>query len=331
MVHDTLPLVLVSASGAPTAELAERIAAAGPVTVVAQESDVARAARAYATHAARVVLFVADSARGPALVKALMLELRAPVVVLAVTSKIAMDSMAAGALEAMPLETPAQQIVESLQLMSSVRVVQRHPDRGGGAAASLHAHAHLAESRLVVIGASTGGPPALSELLGRLPADFSAAVVIAQHMPDDYDEPFATWLSQHTKLAVKVARDGERASPGTVYLARGGHDLVVGPGQRLSNQAPLGRGPVPSADRLLESASRLPGVALFGAILTGMGRDGAEGLLAMRKAGASTVVQDAHSSVVFSMPETALARRAADDAIPPFAIAERLVAWAERR
>jgi two-component system chemotaxis response regulator CheB len=180
---------------------------------------------------------------------------------------------------------------------------------------------------LVAIGASTGGPAALVEVLGVLPRNFSAAIVLAQHMPDDYDGPFARWLSDVTQLSAKVADDGEQVQAGTIYIPRGGHDLVLGPTGATQNAVPRRKGPVPSADRLLESAAALEGYSLFGIVLTGMGKDGMVGLKAMQLAGAATVTQDQASSVVGSMPEAALAYGGANLALAPAHIGLQLLAW----
>ncbi|HEX7604756.1 MAG TPA: CheB methylesterase domain-containing protein [Polyangiaceae bacterium] len=331
MPAEPVLVVLFCGSGAP-ADLAARLTARGSLEVVAQVMDVAAAARACTSKSARIVLLVADDARAAQHVTALMEKIRVPVVVLAQSSKAAMAAMAAGAVEALPIGTPIEQIVESVRLMSAVSVVRRQRviERSGDRAPSPPPPTPRAalEQRLVAIGASTGGPAALALLLGSLPAGFSAPVLVAQHMPDDYDLSFASWVSVTTKLRVKVAEDGEEVRPGTVYLAQGGRDLVIVASRQLMNLVPAKKGPVPSADRLLESASRLVGVSLFGAILSGMGHDGAAGLLAMRRAGAVTLVQDAASCVVSSMPDAALDARAATLALSPLAIAEQLLSWA---
>lgn len=330
---EPVPIVLVQACRRPVTDLARRLDASGELLVVGEMHDVDAAARASATRTARAVLLVADDDRAPELVASLMGRVRVPVVVLSATTQGAVAAMAAGAVEALSLDTPTPRVVESLRLMSELSVVRRFavaerrpPAPVPGPPMPLGVPATQA-ARLVAIGASTGGPAALAEILGMLPPDFSAAIVIAQHMPDDYDVPFARWLSEVTRLRAKVSDDGEQVQAGQVYIPRGGHDLVLGPSGVLQNAPPRRKGPVPSADRLLESAAALEGFALFGIILTGMGRDGMNGLKAMRLAGAATVAQDTASSVVGSMPEAALANGGAHVALPPAHIALQLLAW----
>jgi len=254
--------------------------------------------------------------------------------VLTQTARGALDAMAAGAAEASPIDTDISHVVESLKLMSALHVVRRVPPAERAPSKPVPERVPLVtrppppgRPRVVAIGASTGGPAVLAEVLGQLPEDFPAAIVVAQHMPDDYDEPFARWLSEVTRLRAKVADDGEIISDRTVYIPRGGHDLVLSRSGLLQNALPTRKGPVPSADRLLESAAALEGFALFGIILTGMGRDGMHGLKAMRLAGAATVAQDKASSVVPSMPESAMANGGAHLALPPAQIALQLLAW----
>jgi chemotaxis response regulator CheB len=333
-VSEPVPVVLVQASRRHSPDLAARLNASGELLVVGEMQDVDAAARASATRTARVVLLVADDERAPELVTSLMQRVRVPVVVLAESTKGAVAAMAAGSVEALCLDTPFPRLVESLRLMSALAVVRRFPvaERRSAPAAVASPIALIPapaseRPRLVAIGASTGGPAALVEILGVLPPDFPAAIVIAQHMPDDYDAPFARWLSEVTRLRAKVSDDGEPVQVGTVYIPRGGCDLVLGPSGVLQNVVPRRKGPVPSADRLLESAAGLEGFSLFGIVLTGMGRDGMVGLKAMRVAGAATVAQDQASSVVGSMPEAALANGGAHVALPPPHIGLQLLAW----
>ncbi len=181
---------------------------------------------------------------------------------------------------------------------------------------------------LVAIGASTGGPAALAQVLSPLPADFPAPIVVAQHMPDDYDVAFARWLSDVTQLKAEVAEDGKTARAGHIYIPRGGFDLVLRPGAVLENVEPPRRRAVPSVDRLLESAAALRQFTLFGIVLSGMGQDGKIGLKAMRVAGAATLAQDSESSTVDSMPNAAVEHGGANFALPPQHIAQQLLVWA---
>lgn len=325
-----VPIVLMQAAKRARPELGAELEASGEILVVAIARDVDAAAKAVAARGARAVVLVTDDAHAAALVMSLMQLVRVPVIAMGQTTSGVLSAMAAGAVEGMLAGAPLPQLVESIRLMSQVKVVRGFPTAPRPQRRSAFAGiptAGNAAPRLVAIGASTGGPAALAGILGQLPANFPAAFVIAQHMPSDYDVPFARWLSEVTKLEAKVSQDGETLRTGRAYIPRGGHDLALLPTGALQNLVPQARGPVPSVDRLLESASRVSGFALFGIILTGMGRDGMVGLKAMRLAGAVTMTQDKESSVISSMPEAALQNGGAHIALPPSGIAQQLMAW----
>ena len=140
-------------------------------------------------------------------------------------------------------------------------------------------------------------------------------VVIAQHMPAGFTKAFADRLDRVCKIRVVEAAGGEALEPGVAYVAPGGHHLVVDAhGVRLTTR--LHDGPQlhhqrPAVDELFNSLARLRGVPIVAALLTGMGADGADGMLALRKAGAETIAEDEHSCIVFGMPREAIARNAA--------------------
>jgi two-component system, chemotaxis family, protein-glutamate methylesterase/glutaminase len=167
---------------------------------------------------------------------------------------------------------------------------------------------------VIAIGASTGGPQAIESLLTRMPAE-TPPIVIVQHMPPGFTKAFAERLDRVCTIRVVEAAGGEVLEPGVAYIAPGGHHLVVDPhGIRVI--ARLHEGPPlhhqrPAVDELFNSLARLRGVPIVATLLTGMGADGAEGLLALRNAGAETIAQDEHSCIVFGMPREAIARDAA--------------------
>lgn len=178
--------------------------------------------------------------------------------------------------------------------------------------------------RIIALGASTGGTRALEELLVRFPAAAPATVVV-QHMPAGFTASFAQRLDGLCAVDVREARDGDVLSPGLVLIAPGGHHLVL---QRSGAQlvARIKDGPPvhhqrPAVDVLFQSVARTAGRNAVGAVLTGMGADGASGLLAMRQAGAWTIAQDEQTSVVFGMPREAIAAGAACEVLPLPAIA----------
>lgn len=183
---------------------------------------------------------------------------------------------------------------------------------------------------LVLIGASTGGPQALVEILCELPADFPAGVVVAQHVDTDFVAGLATWLSDRTRLRVRLAKPGDRPQPGTILLA-GTNDHLVLTGNGSVNYTPEPQNcPFrPSINVLFKSVVRwpMPGVAV---LLTGMGKDGAEGLLALRQAGWHTIAQDEKTSVVYGMPKAAAELNAAVEVLPLCHIASAVIATISR-
>jgi two-component system, chemotaxis family, protein-glutamate methylesterase/glutaminase len=162
---------------------------------------------------------------------------------------------------------------------------------------------------LVALGASTGGTRAIEVLLGQVPADFPALVIV-QHMPAGFTQSFAARLNSRSAMAVTEAVDGETLGPGRAVVARGDTHLVVRPaasGWRVqyTDQRPVNRH-CPSVDVLFESVATIGRQRAVGLLLTGMGSDGARGLLQMRQAGALTIAQSAESCVVYGMPKVAI-------------------------
>jgi two-component system, chemotaxis family, protein-glutamate methylesterase/glutaminase len=173
--------------------------------------------------------------------------------------------------------------------------------------------------RIVAIGASTGGTEAIKQVLTRLPAD-APGVVIAQHIPKAFSGPFAKRMNQCCALTVYEAEDGQQVLPGHAYIAPGDrHLLIVRDGSRyvcrLDDGAPVNRHK-PSVDVLFRSVAQNVGRNAIGMLLTGMGRDGARGLLEMRDAGSPTLAQDEATSVVWGMPGEAVALGAARQVLP---------------
>ncbi|MGF6694237.1 two-component system chemotaxis response regulator CheB [Metapseudomonas resinovorans] len=188
--------------------------------------------------------------------------------------------------------------------------------------------------KLIAIGASTGGTEAIKEVLLGLPAD-SPGVVITQHMPAGFTRSFAARLDKLCRISVSEARDGDRILPGTALLAPGGlHMEVTRSGAnyvaRLSD-APLVNGHRPAVDVMFNSAARCAGRNLIAALLTGMGKDGARGLLEIRESGGYTLAQDEASCVVYGMPREAAEIGAAEEVLPLEEIGPALLAQARRR
>jgi two-component system chemotaxis response regulator CheB len=177
----------------------------------------------------------------------------------------------------------------------------------------------ISRDMLLIIGASTGGTEAIKDVLMHLPPD-SPGILITQHMPEGFTKSFASRLDSLCAINVKEAEHGDRVLPGHAYLAPGHSHLLLArrSGQyicELSQGEPVNRHR-PSVDVLFESAAKHAGKNALGVILTGMGRDGASGMLSMRKAGAHTFAQDEESCVVFGMPKAAIAKGGVDDTLP---------------
>ncbi len=180
--------------------------------------------------------------------------------------------------------------------------------------------------RMVTIGASTGGPQALHTILAQLPANFPVPVVCTQHISDGFLQGLVGWLASESQLQVKIAQVGELPLPGAVYFApERSHLELDAKGRFIYSMSPLVDGHRPSVTVTFKSVANFYGRATAGVLLTGMGRDGAEGMQAIAQAGGLTIAQDEKSSVVFGMPKEAIALGAAQHILPPQEIAPLLL------
>ena len=171
--------------------------------------------------------------------------------------------------------------------------------------------------RVVAIGASTGGPAALSKLLGGLPPDLTVGVVVVQHIAEGFVPGLVSWLNTVTILDVKEAEDGEKIEAGTVYIApTGSHTAVANGGRLRLLDTPPVENQRPAVDVLFDSVQKQYHRGAVAALLTGMGRDGARGLKAIRDAGGRTIAQDEASCVVYGMPKAAVELGAAEMILP---------------
>jgi len=262
----------------------------------------------------------------------IMAEMPRPVVMLSAAgsdlgNEMTLRALERGALEfvrkpsgpvSIDLSSVRQQLLSALDAakamnMGGVRQVAVSPSESAEEAARKSPDS---ASRVVAIASSTGGPRALAEIIPNLPENLGAAVVIVQHMPREFTRLLSDRLGTMSELWVGEAIDGKTLRENRVYVAPGGYHMTVQgePGNatiRLDTAAPMW-GVRPAADPLFFSAAESFGPAAIGVVLTGMGRDGAEGLRRIREAGGTAIIQDRESSIIYGMPQAALAAAGAD-------------------
>ena len=265
---------------------------------------------------------------------------KSPCAIIIATSKVeehtgkVFEAMGAGALDAVsiPVFTDAERLEDARELLGKIETINRlvgTPKRAG----SKKSEAKLPPSdlrpraqNLVVIGSSAGGPAALTTILGSLPPDFSAALVIIQHVDKQFAHGLTAWFTAYTKLQVRVAQEGDRLLPGVVYIAGQDRHLVMfSPTQIGYASQPDESSYCPSVDVFFRSVAKFWRGKAVGVLLTGMGRDGAEGLKALRVAGHHTIAQDKGTSAIYGMPKAAAELDAAKDILALDKIGPRLM------
>lgn len=229
----------------------------------------------------------------------------------------------------------AKELVQAVKLMSEVKLVRRWPralDGSGKPPPATMSPSAPARIRVVAIGASTGGPPAIQAVLARLSKDFPVPVLIVQHMTASFTEGFVEWLRPAIKLPIHVAHNHEVMRPGHVYVAPDGYQMKVSYGDTIVlTDDPPESGSRPSASYLFRSVAEVYGGEAVAGLLSGMGRDGAQALRLLREKGAITFAQDEASSVVHGMPGEAIRLHAAMHVLPLDKIADMVIAAAHRR
>ena len=254
--------------------------------------------------------------------------------------KTAMEALAAGAVEVMSKPGPAytvgdacKALVEKIKVASRVRMDKQIITQNRCTSVK---RLHMVETtnKIFAIGASTGGVQALAQVLSALPANAPGTLVV-QHMPAHFTTSFAERLNSECEVNVKEAQNGDRVIPGRVLIAPGGlHMLLQRSGANyyvvVKDGPPVCR-QKPSVEVMFHSVAKYAGANAVGAILTGMGDDGADGLLSMRQSGAQTIAQDEASCIVFGMPKEAIERGAVEKVVPLSHIAQTLIMFAQNK
>jgi len=218
--------------------------------------------------------------------------------------------------------------IHTAAAVDTSRLGRREALQGG--TSEVTASSHPGGADVVVVGTSTGGPPALQALIPALPADLPAGVVVVQHIPASFTGPLASRLDAASALSVREAEQGDRVRPGEVLVAPGGHHLTfTNRGGELA--VVLGPEPSetlhrPSVDVTMQSVAELRGRRSVGVLLTGMGIDGAWGMWAIRARGGWTLAESEESCVVYGMPRAAVELGAAAEVVPLGKMAARLIA-----
>ncbi|WOI24644.1 chemotaxis response regulator protein-glutamate methylesterase [Cobetia amphilecti] len=234
-------------------------------------------------------------------------------------SALSNSALSNSALSSLSQSHPYQSSLADRSVAASVAAPVSQDKESPPAIAAASRRPLLSSEKLIAVGASTGGTEAIRAVLQSLPAD-APAILVTQHMPPGFTRSFAERLNGLCRIAVKEAAHGERILPGHAYIAPGDAHLTLSRSGAnyvvtLDQRPPVNRHR-PSVDVLFDSVARVAGRNAVGVILTGMGRDGARGLLQMREAGAHTIAQDEQSCVVYGMPREAVELGAAESVLP---------------
>ncbi|GFO56448.1 chemotaxis response regulator protein-glutamate methylesterase [Geomonas sp. Red276] len=223
----------------------------------------------------------------------------------------------------------AAELLQTVRLMSEVRVVRRSYRKSR--LTSPVKHEVTAPPKLVAMGASTGGPVVVKNIISALPGNFPFPLLVVQHMAGEFLAGYVEWLGGSSELSVKLGESGETVRGGSVYIAPGGVDMGLdGRGRIVLTPGAPGQLLCPSVNHLFRSVAIQCGSQAVGILLTGMGNDGAAGLKDMRDEGALTIVQDEESSVIFGMPGEAIRMGGARQVLSPDSIITLLKGLAGR-
>ncbi|MDF1565439.1 MAG: chemotaxis protein CheB [Deltaproteobacteria bacterium] len=345
MIGAALDLLVVGRDPAAVEALSTELGQCPEVAVVGTGHDVASILRMVERRDPRIIVVAVNTELACRLITEIRAEASLPIVAVCTDSRLGMRALSCGALEWVEGHRGREKILESIRLMASIRTIRharkraapppeeeptsgrRRPDYPRPSGPLRPEVTGQSLPRVVAIGGSTGAPVALLELLGALASPVPAPVIIAQHMPHDYSEAFAHWLANTTGRQVKLAQAGHPLERGMIHVAPANHHTTLLPEGIFRLERAQGTGAAPSIDRLFRSLTGLTGMQRFAVLLTGMGRDGADGLLALRQSGARTLAQDEKSCAVFGMPLAAAELGAAEALLSPAEIGLTLAEW----
>jgi two-component system chemotaxis response regulator CheB len=242
--------------------------------------------------------------------------------------EIVFDSLDMGAVDFLAIPSEGLHSADALraELLSKIdlagkidpsQIIPRNREHGSHKSRRVESTKNSTSRIVIVIGASTGGPRVISEMLSKLPADLPACVLVVQHMPPSFTATFARHLDSVSSLTVKQASDGEMLKDGVVYVAPGDFHMLVMEGATIKlTKTPKVHGVRPSVNLSMVTASEVYGPNTVGVILTGMGQDGAFGMKMIKRRGGKTIAQDSSTSIVYGMPKAAVELGAVDESAP---------------
>jgi two-component system chemotaxis response regulator CheB len=231
----------------------------------------------------------------------------------------------AGALAAVPFTVGATELIETVRAMSAVPLVRRRPPRTAPARPTASVRSVHHGASVVAIGASTGGPAALRDIFAAIPAGFAAPILVTQHISTGFSQGLVQWWNSAGPLRAKIADDGEPLLNGTIYVAPDDRHLTISADHAIAlSNAPPSDGHRPSASVMFRSAAERFGAGAFAVILSGMGKDGVEGLQFIHRAGGTVCAQDEATCTVFGMPKAAIDAGIVDLILPLGSISRRI-------
>ncbi|MFP4650010.1 MAG: chemotaxis response regulator protein-glutamate methylesterase [Desulfobacterales bacterium] len=344
-----IKVIIIDDSAIVRQVLARELSQAGDINIVATAPDPYVGRDKILEFRPDVVLLDLEMPRmdGLSFLKKLMKHYPIPVIIVSSLTpaggELAVEAMNAGAVDVMckpgsslSVNDMSEALIEKIRAAARAKVDGRRP--AGAAAAGVQPQIRITQAKMtdtvIAIGASTGGTQAIQEVLAKMPGN-SPAILIVQHMPEQFTASLAQRLNQLCSIEVREARNNDSVVPGTALIAPGNyHMLLQRSGARFYVQirtGPLVCGHRPSVEVLFKSVARAAGRNAVGVILTGMGKDGASGLLEMRNGRAHTIAQDEQSSVVFGMPKEAISLGAAESVLALSAIPEKVVAYVNNK